>query len=552
MKLNLHIIEQDLIAHVTDVHLTSAVESRLCSTVRPYLGSGTLLEGFAYVATAAELPESPLYMGHPSLICIGTPPRGYFTDDIDLLVLDSSCTTGMVLDRLAVIFRHYDEWESSLQNLVNENAPVQELGRASQPLFVNPLYCQGAEFKCLFLYGGDLTNASEEMLSWYLTIFSGKRSIAPGSYLPINAVTRLLADPYYIESNSKQGLAMYDNPTQPGRVLYYNIGPENAHIARLCVFEVYRRTTRREEALLCVLATYVERKLRRENTNAPMEPQALTPVTNGLLIHKLLPQERIQRALADLSWRVDDTYFCMVLESMAGDASWQSLQALAAALDIPLSEEFHVVFRKQLVYIFNLTHLGCDDEDVLHAVVPIFRDAILRGGSSNCFADYKNLYYYYLQARDALICGSRENPSFWYYRYRDYSLDILLDRCRDKRPVEAFFPRELQELRSYDAQHGTSLVPLLHRYLLCDRSATATARELFISRSTCIRHLQQIERISNIKLDNPKTRLELVIAFALMAQEERRSHDIRSAGIGELAQDVQNVLPFSTPERGKA
>jgi hypothetical protein len=515
LKLNLHILREDLADLVRDSRLVSDKTQVNCSTARPYLEGTVLTEGTIYVAGFTTLPERPNIKGVPSLISIGEPPKAYRKANIDLIVVDSAVAQDELLVRIADIFNLYDEWDTNMRSIVAAGGSLAELGRITQPLFENPLYCQGPGYKVMFLYPGDMDNATQEQRDHLLTIMGGTYDFKPGSSLPEQAIVRLLAIQRYGEARKDHGLVLYDNKNTGTRSWCYNIGPSGAHIGRLMVYEILREINDRDAALLCLFAPYIEQVLRDVSADATVDAGKMYYCVRDMLSHKLVSEEHLVQALKEEHWHIDDEYFCMLLEVMSDGVTRLGLQTIAATLDATLPKHYHIVFENRLVYVFNLTALGHDDEEVLRHVTPVFRDVLLHAGSSEPFENFKDIYYYYLQASEALVYGARKNLNFWYYRYRDYSFDAIIDRCQDKRPPEAFRPRGLRLLDAHDKKYDTRLSDLLKLYLQNNLSVTQTARASFSSRSTCIRHLQSIREISHLDLDDPHTRLELDLAFAI-------------------------------------
>lgn len=517
MNLNLHIVAADLERYIKHVRLASKPEHLPCSSLRPYEHDAVFFEGYIYVVESAHLPQHPRFVGMPSIICIGEPPAVFLDAPIDLIVAKEGTSPDALAGALAELFDRYSRWESRLRGIVDEGKPIEELGSISQPVFDNSLYCQASGFACVFLCLGNLEKARPELREWMLEVFAGKHRIASGEYLPFDAIDRLLADPNYIAASNAEGPTIYHHPISPGETYFINIGPAGAHVARVCVYEVYHALTSRDMALLCVLARYIELSLRSLNPGSYDNPTMLEQVTSAMLARNPVSDEEVHRALADIPWRVGDRYFCMVLESMSADQSWQTLQTIAHALEADLPGNFHCIYDGRLVYIFNLSACGQDEDQVLKYVEPAFRDAMLRAGSSEPFSDFNDLFYYHWQAQTACDIGRQLHPSFWYYRYRDCNCAAMLQRVQGDFPAEVFVPRGLRMLMAYDAEHDSELVSTLRAFLAVNCSVVETARATFVSRSTCIYRLKRINEVGRMNLEDSQVRLELNIAFALLS-----------------------------------
>ena len=91
----------------------------------------------------------------------------------------------------------------------------------------------------------------------------------------------------------------------------------------------------------------------------------------------------------------------------------------------------------------------------------------------------------------------------------------MLRRVHLRQIPDALTPAGLLALMDYDRENGTELTRLLRGYLDRDRNVTRTARDLFLTRSTCIRHLEQIRQISGLDLNDADVRLACSVALRL-------------------------------------
>lgn len=140
-------------------------------------------------------------------------------------------------------------------------------------------------------------------------------------------------------------------------------------------------------------------------------------------------------------------------------------------------------------------------------------------GASETYGDLKNTFYYYNQANAAARLGIRRDPASPCWRYADYLLADMMRRVRVRQIPAALTPSGLLRLMEHDRANGTDLTRLLRGYLDRDRNVTRTARDLFLTRSTRIRHLEQIGEISGLDLDNPDVHLACGIALRLHERE---------------------------------
>lgn len=518
MKLNLQILREELAPVSFEAHIIYAVTDFPCVLPRLYRAGMPFEGAYAYVARAADLPEHPsVEGGSPSIISIGYPPEAYMRAPFSTLLTDDDVDAMDVFDRAVEVFERYDEWGCAMQKVVDDNGPLKAIGQLAEPYLNNPIYVQGSSFKCLFHITGPLDTLSPEQRKGYLGAYGGGPvPLSDNSYLPLEGINELISDPEYLEAIEADGPTIYNGDMYIFRDLFCNIGEHGHYVARVCVDELYHAFTERDFANVAILALYLAKGLHGEDVDSYNRPRDLDAVLESLLSHHLIDEQRIVSVLTEYHWSVSDRYFCMVMESKSEDHSWMTLKALAIQLMADLPSECYVVFDNQLVFIFNLTQIQLTRDDVLERSIPRFRDNLLSAGISETFNDFKNLYYYYTQAISALTIGKKLNPMFWYFQYEDYNLDNMVRRCKGTQIAETFYPRGLRLLMEHDEQKDANLVGLLRIYLDCNMSITETTRAAFMHRNTCMYRVNRIEEISHLELSDPKVRLELNLAFAIM------------------------------------
>jgi len=516
MKINLQILAEELAPLTFERALSSAPDVFPFAMPKPFCAGSTVEDSYVYIARAADLPVAPAIDGpHPSLICIGEPPADYRSSGFDMLVTHDEITVLALLDRALEVFERYDAWGRKMQALLDENAPLKRLGEVSYPFFNNPIYFQGSGFKCIFYVFDKKDLATSKNLNFYYDT-AGNVIVPDGSYLPLDAINELISDPEYVNAINATGPTIYSGEPYGFRCLFYNIGVASNSIARLCIDETCRDLTEKDYALIAILGDYLEKGLRGKDFDNYDRPKDLDLVLESLLDHHLVDEQRIIDVLTAYRWNVDDSYFCMVMESKSEDHHWKTLKTLALQLTSQLPSECYLVFDERLVFVFNLTQTQLTKDDVLERSIPLFRDNLLSAGISETFADFKYLYYFYQQAISALTLGKLQDPMFWYFPYGNYNLDNFITRGKGKQIIETFLPRGLRLLMAHDHDTGSDLVALLHDYLDCNMSITETTRKAYIHRNTCMYRVKRIEEISKLNLEDPDVRLELQIAFKLM------------------------------------
>ena len=104
----------------------------------------------------------------------------------------------------------------------------------------------------------------------------------------------------------------------------------------------------------------------------------------------------------------------------------------------------------------------------------------------NLFSDY--LIYYIVSASESACAGVLD--------------DSFVSKC-------------LATLRDYDEKHRTETAKILRIYLENERSATATASIMHMHRNTVLYHMDKVNSLLGLSLDDPDIRLQLLLAYKL-------------------------------------
>ena len=100
--------------------------------------------------------------------------------------------------------------------------------------------------------------------------------------------------------------------------------------------------------------------------------------------------------------------------------------------------------------------------------------------------------------------------------------DYIMQQCLSRYTARDLCPQELMKLLCYDEQHPEmELTKTLEIYYHCKFNAAEAAKQLFIHRTTLFYRLNKIQQIANINHDDPNIRLQILLSFAMMQEENK-------------------------------
>lgn len=519
MHLNLQILKEELAPMHFESHYADNATTRLCHYALPYVPGESFDRSAVYVADADELPENPVSEGHVSLVCVGRPPHSYLRHPFGVIWTKEDISPIRLLGQVTRIFGKFGRWESSVHQIIEGGRQLRDIGLVSEPIFNNPLFLEDSGHKVLFHVTGYLDSLEMSAYDAYVSDYGNiTPPLPPGSYLPLGIIRQE-------DCGTREGLGTsFGVPTlaapswRMNRLLYQDIGEAGNRMARLMVDELYHPLTDRDLALTSVLADFILRAMRSAGTDLRTRPNDINVILENLLAHRLMDERRITAAASSYGWDVFDRYVCICLRPLLPGANSDTLRQVASQLMPMLPQIAYVAHGSSVVAVCDLTKAADEGRGVMRKIDAMLIPGVLAGGRSNPYNDLKNTFYFWNQAEAAIVLGLQSSPHETSFSYEDLMLADMLRRVRGRQIPDAFVPRGLTALKAHDERNRTELVALLHAYLDRDRNVTRTARDLYMNRSTCIRHLERVVEVSGLDLDDADVRLVLGIALRLLGE----------------------------------
>ena len=104
--------------------------------------------------------------------------------------------------------------------------------------------------------------------------------------------------------------------------------------------------------------------------------------------------------------------------------------------------------------------------------------------------------------------------------FNDHFAGFMLNRGREANQIwqSSRYGKMLFKLHRNDLEKNTNNLEILYTFLINERRATETAAALYMHRNNVIYRIGRIEEMLGIKLEDPVTRLNLLVAFLLFDQ----------------------------------
>ena len=440
-----------------------------------------------YVCSADHLPQDPAIEENVLLVCLGknTPPAFFFSG-CSIISVSPEEDIFRVFNLVQDVFNRYEAWEESVNGIIRSSASLQEMLDASRGIFENPLLLIGSDFNYLAYTDKDYlqnhlgidfrgTNFDPELLAKFLTM-------------------------HEIATNIKEPLLLdlMDRST-----LSVNIFEADEYLGCITVFGEFK-PIRSSDTQLCIYFSEMLRQALQLNPTLAGDRSAFRQA-----IKDLVDGQPIDSETRTVISRHNDHMpkLCCCLDS--GDDSRLMPKGYISSLieqRIPGSAAF--AYNEHIIAIFTV-HGEDHEKEAASRLHSILEKNHLTCGVSHIFTDLYDSTYAYFQAASALKLGLKTDPDERWFLYENYILQQMLTGAKGSIPAKYYQPEGLKRLYAHDAASSVSYADTLKTYLDNNMSISATAKALYIHRSSLIDRLDHINRLLGSDLEDPLERLKL-------------------------------------------
>lgn len=341
-------------------------------------------------------------------------------------------------------------------------------------------------------------------------------SLVENGRVASQTVAQLMSTPGFELLEEKRGVFEFeDENIFMGRNIFYG----NTYVGRLITMptEDFIQNCYQKYILEC-LGTYVEQMYQREGSFYFRKEQPL-------LFHTILPSalagEQVKssawrQALEQKGWSVADNCRLMTFQAAYRHEKKIHPDYLCPQLESRWPWIVAAIYGGSAVVLINWNRIPEDFEQQLAYFV---RDNLLTAGISRSFRDADRLEAAYRQAQIATILGLRNAPHLWYYFFDHYVLDYLQEQCLAELPAKSLCHPALSLLSEYDEQHGTELCRSLYVFIDCRYNMSQAAGRMFVHRTTFIKRMEHILKLTGLDLNDWDTRMYLMLSYHWMRSE---------------------------------
>ncbi len=421
----------------------------------------------------------------------------------------------VIFNYLQKLFDQFDKWDEAIKSICYEGGSFQDLIDSCDMILEEPMTIVDKNFRYIAFskrsiemgmgaYIDDDNNITADIVNEF---------VSDHRFADLYNVRSAFSYTYSLGIG--HAVNMFNQGTYVGRIII-QLSQSSDIIKRFCL------------AVLNHLVLYAEKLYNNYQSFNKFEIR-LNSIRNFLLdglTRKYVSEEQWEKIALENGWHQgDELQLIQLTPSPRYDKNLYA-EYLGSEIERLWRGCICLEFSNQLLMLVNRDKFSAPDGKGLNQTLAYFlRDSLLIAGMSRPFTEIKHLFSAYEQTKISLDLGARLEPSRWYFKFDDYVLDYMLHSCRGPVDPELICSEKLLKLKKIDAERNTEYYQTLLVYINCRLNAAATAKKLFIQRSTFLYRMERIRELVGLNLDSDNDLLYLMLSFRIL--EDQKSHSIK-------------------------
>lgn len=414
-----------------------------------------------------------------------------------------------LLEILLELFSGLQQMEMELDDMVYRRATLEELCETGAEMLGNPI-CIHDDWFVMIAKSREL----HEVLPPDSIMSSSK------DFVPQAVLEDFKFDNDYLETYAYRTAEYWNASPDTPPCLYVNLWAGTVYCGRLLVVRYHRPFRRLDYLLAEVLTQRIMVIMRRGLTEENRPLRSMDDVVYDLLTQGHSDSQEVSRLLEMLGWNKQDTMLCIRIKNQQTESTVTMEHLLHSDLFRTFPGSYILLSGHQQCVILNLARTHSSFSQLRHRLAPLCRDYCLYAGVSSPVRGIRELHLAYHQADVALNRAFQQRSDRWIIPFSDCTLDYLMNHLDSPLQRQHLVVPELYRLMDHDARKGTQYFETLRTYLLQERDIPKTSDALIIHRTTLLYRLKKIQALTELPLDNPDMRLNLLLSLWILEREQ--------------------------------
>ncbi len=467
---------------------------------RPLLYEETSVweEGNLYIARADILPKNNIPQ-NIALICVGRRIlKEWAVSNNQILLVLQETSVFSVFNKVSSIFADFGKWEYNLMKELGKEKDfdIHRFLKLGEEKFNNPISVSDSSLRIIL---------STDTKHPVLVNAENTPHISESSCRMLQGicqVERLVKEPYLSSLTTEGGIHHY----------CYNLYPMGYFAGCVWISEFNHPFRKSDFMIAEVFFDYFRQAYMKYLNKAGSSNKMAVVVLRDIFEHKMLTEEEE----AWLKLEPEEAWMVFRLKERS-EKKHMPKDYMCAIINTMLPEQAFAVVHGNAIR--GLWKCGINQDPETDPNMQAFKDLLSQmeyaAAFSNRFTQVRTIGDQLLEAGFIIReCTGGNNEPILYFK--DHILEYWMGQCTERLPVSEFCSGGINALKVYDEKKNTSYIETLSAYIKHNCSVTATARELYLNRSSMIKRLDKIKAILHSDLSDPEELLYYSILFRLM------------------------------------
>lgn len=482
MKLSMRILADWLKAFPQSINITRGeaelTGARLYSADQPEPDSSAVIVGYASQILPLEFHEE-------KVVCL---------NGKDWIAIDHP-DIGVILNAVLKAFEFYNEWEAAIKDVAYSNTETafQTILDLSSTATNNPMLI--ADWKGQVLAVSRSHKPIADQQTWNHWLVQG--------YLPSYTYDRLKEHPELLESMIHgEEIRIFEFPQFKYRCIHFSVSFKKEIAVYVHIIEEDAPLTQGLFQIAAVLKQTIAILLERSDFASKNNQIAL--LFSEIVSGKEPDRDALSWMRSQFGWDTTKTWYLVTLHSLLSDSF--SDTALLELLKKQVRRGCSFTWEKHLIVIIDCEEWAAGASKMRR----LLRDSGFCCGVSMPFDRQKDIPFALKQAELSFELSGGKIPiamcADYAWSYIDKELKSQIVDMRMLHPA-------IRVLEEHDRKTGSQLSRTLYEYLRHERCIAETANVLFLHRNSLRYRLDQIKELSDADLDNPDTRMHIMLSY---------------------------------------
>ena len=512
MELSLYVVKEHLEKEFSlgREHLD---EERLFRRVTCYLGEDELDSAALYILEAGQAEGFLRSAGAErcsAVIVSGEPADGPWAEAagqqvpglafLSVQVPGGAPALPAVLASVQRLLDRLRDWENRLLDLRGRGRAMREFLQVGYEVIQNPMILYDSSY---------LITATTQKFHSVPEVSAWNSLVAAGYWIPeFRSVVR--AENWHSQSNCT---TYYETNSFECNGAITAFSHHACYLGTLFVMEYFHPISKGDLRLIQIFSDYLLQEL-LDTEQTGTHASAMDTFVHTLLFSdsNSYPAEFINYHLAGLGWKEQDTFYVILFSDMFRGK--QPRQYAPEYIHRWFPDSYCLEVKDQLVAIIRADPEEL--ESITGTLAELLRDSLMKCGISAPASTFPGIRFGYRQAGAALSIGEMLDPTFWSYKYEDYSVEYLVSFALKSVRLETICHPAILVLDREDRETGSQYIATLDAYLSSDGNLKKLADAMHMHRNTLQYRLNRISQLTGIHFDDGNENQRLYLSIKLL------------------------------------